>query len=299
MGFLLNVLNLVTHQVDLTEDETKLCTEAMETCEAFLKEEFTAGKGRGILWGNEPWSVGHVLLGIAGAPHSDQMFFRDSELNECVLRWYEGLEWLPSEGGWTDLTDTSFTLIGLVNYYRERELELCGRHHGMAIELTRQLTSRIDFRFEEQASRRMTVYPIWRMRKFNAVRNMCFVLMPFRAPWSARIYRILGEIIRDCGLTVKRADEVFQPDIMEDIWCGLNECRVVVADCTGRNPNVFYELGIAHTLGKSVIVLTQREKDIPFDIQRLRYIKYEDNDDGYRKLRESLPQYIDALLKGN
>jgi hypothetical protein len=46
--------------------------------------------------------------------------------------------------------------------------------------------------------------------------------------------------------------------------------RVVICDCTGRNPNVFYEIGIAHTLGREVILITQNPEDIPFDLRHLR-----------------------------
>ena len=128
---------------------------------------------------------------------------------------------------------------------------------------------------------------------------MCFILMPFSPSRATRIYRIIGEIARDSGLIAKRADQIYGDNpIMEDIWGSLNESGFVIAECTGRNPNVFYELGIAHTLGKKVIIVTQREKDIPFDIRSFRYIKYEDNADGYRKLRDGLTQHIAAIQRG-
>ena len=63
--------------------------------------------------------------------------------------------------------------------------------------------------------------------------------------------------------------------IIDDICNSILGADVVVADCTGQNPNVFYELGIAHTLGKDVILLTQSIDDIPFDISHLRFIEYE------------------------
>ena len=299
MGFLLTVLSLMKRRMSLRGDELRVYSEATRICEDYLKGEFLANRERGTLWTNEPWIVGHVLLGVASAPNSNTLFFRDADFNDFLVRWYEGLKWMPARGGWANLVDTSFTLIGLASYYRERECSLGGGDPIIGTQATRRVSSCVDFRFEEQASRRLTVYPIWRTRKFTLVKNLCFVLMPFRASWSSRIYRILGEIIRECDLTVKRADEVFRPDIMEDIWCALNECKIVIAECTGRNPNVFYELGIAHTLGKDVIVLTQKKKDIPFDIQRFRYIEYDDNDDGYRKLREELPKYINTFLKGS
>ena len=62
----------------------------------------------------------------------------------------------------------------------------------------------------------------------------------------------------------------------------LTHARVVVADLTGRNPNVFYELGIAHQQVKPVIQLAQRLADVPFDVRHLRTVIYRwrvDSDD--------------------
>ena len=55
---------------------------------------------------------------------------------------------------------------------------------------------------------------------------------------------------------------------------------VVICDCSDRNPNVFYEIGIAHTLGREVILITQSEADIPFDLLHLRYVRYLNNPEG-------------------
>jgi len=62
---------------------------------------------------------------------------------------------------------------------------------------------------------------------------------------------------------------------MADIWEAICAARIIVADCTGRNPNVFYEAGLAHTVGKPVVLLTQNKDDIPFDLRHIRYIDYE------------------------
>ena len=83
---------------------------------------------------------------------------------------------------------------------------------------------------------------------------------------------------------------------MEDVWKGINEANIVIADITNRNPNVFYELGIAHTLGKKVILLTQHIEDIPFDLKRYRIIEYEDNIDGYDKLEIGLKNTISEIF---
>ena len=55
-----------------------------------------------------------------------------------------------------------------------------------------------------------------------------------------------------------RADDIYDNrPIIEDVWRCTNEARILIAELTGRNPNVFYETGIAHTVGKEVILITQ------------------------------------------
>lgn len=123
--------------------------------------------------------------------------------------------------------------------------------------------------------------------------HVVFVLMPFTEPWSSRIWQDhIKPIVQ--GLEVsprfvcRRADDLYGHDVLLDIVGAIKTAAVVIADTTGRNPNVFYELGIAHTYGQPVVLLTQRAEDIPFDLQRFRHIVYEDNSDGYRALERGL-----------
>lgn len=247
--------------------------------------------------GDEPWIIGHVLLGIARSPNRGDLYFLDKEFNSQLLDWYSNLEWRPGSGGWADVPDTAFTLIGLVNYYLEREAFVRGGGPELRPELTREISSRIDFRFENRGSRRMVVYPVWNQRSFAPLRDECFVIMPFKARWSDAVYQTLQEVLKECDLVASRGDSTQGADIMEDIWRGLNECKMVIAECTGRNKNVFYELGVAHTLGKDVILLTQKESDVPFDVASRRYILYKDDAEGHQILRKEIPKYINSILR--
>jgi hypothetical protein len=69
-----------------------------------------------------------------------------------------------------------------------------------------------------------------------------------------------------------KADEIFAPAnyITKNIWQLINRSSLLIADVTITNPNVFYELGIAHTIGRDVIIIPQNKDDIPFDIQSLQ-----------------------------
>lgn len=79
-----------------------------------------------------------------------------------------------------------------------------------------------------------------------------------------------------------------QAAIIQDVVSLIDRSRIVICDCSGRNPNVFYEAGIAHTLGRDVIIITQSEHDIPFDLRHLRYIKYLNNTQGLDELEKAL-----------
>jgi hypothetical protein len=70
-----------------------------------------------------------------------------------------------------------------------------------------------------------------------------------------------------------------------------------LADVTGRNPNVMYEMGIVHTVGKPTILLTQRLSEIPFDFTHLRHYEYADNIDSFREYVELFPSVIKEVCK--
>jgi hypothetical protein len=102
-----------------------------------------------------------------------------------------------------------------------------------------------------------------------------FMVMPFRPELNVVYTDVVKPTIEAIGLTINRGDDPFtDKDIMYDVWSMLNACKLVIADCTGRNPNVFYELGVAHTLGKPVIMLTQEIDTLPFDVSGKRAIAY-------------------------
>lgn len=114
------------------------------------------------------------------------------------------------------------------------------------------------------------------------------VMMPFDAQFQG-VYGSIQAATEDAGLRCRRADEIWEtPAIIQDVVNLIDRAKVVVCDCTGRNPNVFYEIGIAHALGRDVILLTQSDHDVPFDLRHLRYIRYLNNGEGLQNLRAQL-----------
>lgn len=120
-------------------------------------------------------------------------------------------------------------------------------------------------------------------------------MMPFELSFN-NVYETLKSVASDVGLRCRRADDIWEnPAVMQDVVSLIDKSKVVIADCTGRNPNVFYEIGIAHTLGREVILITQSEADIPFDLRHLRYIKYLNNGEGLAQLSEHIKPRLDSL----
>jgi len=142
----------------------------------------------------------------------------------------------------------------------------------------------------------LAVSPVFRARDIKQEEDLCFILMPFK-PSFDRLYR--GQIkpaVEASGFKCVRADDIFSPTpILEDIWIHILKGKVIIADVTGRNPNVFYEIGIAHTVGRPVIVIAQDKADIPFDISQFRYFVYSDNTQGWNTLRTTITSALRSI----
>ena len=127
--------------------------------------------------------------------------------------------------------------------------------------------------------------PSDRIKKLGKAANVsandsCFVMQPFAAPLGDYYEKVYKPAIEKAGLKSVRADaDIFGTGkIMDQVWDGINSAKVLVAELTSRNPNVFYELGLAHALRKPVVLVSSREDDVPFDLQHIRVIYYDVTD---------------------
>ena len=125
--------------------------------------------------------------------------------------------------------------------------------------------------------------------------------MPFTEELTRIYERIIKPMVEGQGLACKRADDIrTNKAIMDNIWKSICEARLIIADLTLGNPNVFYKLGIAHTVRKEAILISQRqeaEKERPFDVLHLRTIIYEDTAVGGHYLRRELAESIRVVLE--
>lgn len=103
-----------------------------------------------------------------------------------------------------------------------------------------------------------------------------FVIMPFGEPWSDRVFQKLIAVgVRDGGLECVRGDMIVRVgDLGRNIWGALLHAGIVIADVSAVNANVFYELGLAHALGKDTVILRQKGSMIPADIGGAHYHEY-------------------------
>jgi hypothetical protein len=133
---------------------------------------------------------------------------------------------------------------------------------------------------------------------FTLDSQLCFVLMPFADRFQPIYDDHIRPEVQRARLRCERADEIRGTSLITwDIWEKINRARFLIADLTDRNPNVFYELGLAHAISKDVILLTQSMDFVPFDLKALRCIVYEFTPRGVQLLEKRLSETISALMK--
>lgn len=132
----------------------------------------------------------------------------------------------------------------------------------------------------------------------NTSRPTCFVISPFGEPYDSYFTRIIKPALDECGFYAARGDSLFRPSsIMDDIWLGIREAKLLIAELTTRNANVFYELGLAHALSKPVILIATSMEDVPFDLRSIRVLLYNKDDPEWgARLRGDIVQAIREVL---
>lgn len=146
------------------------------------------------------------------------------------------------------------------------------------------------------SERKITFAPtVFQVPENTAIESdLVAVMMPFNAAFNS----VHEGILRACcaaGYRCLRVDGIWEEStVIQDIFNLIFRAHVVVVDFTGKNPNVMYETGIAHTLGKHVIPISQSLDDVPFDMAHHRILKYLPNGEGIEvmvsKLAEKLRQ---------
>jgi hypothetical protein len=122
--------------------------------------------------------------------------------------------------------------------------------------------------------------------------------MPFAEPFETYYKKIIKPAVDDNELYAVRGDSLFRSThIMDDIWSAITDSTLVIAELTGKNPNVYYELGLSHAMRKPAILISSNIEDVPFDLRPLRVLIYDKNDpDWGETLKFNISKAIDKTL---
>src|SRR6266478_2104220 len=129
--------------------------------------------------------------------------------------------------------------------------------------------------------------------KRATIRTKVFIAMPFARRFNPVYEDVIRPALQEIGCNVDRVDEVYKSTpIIRDIELGIQKADIFVADLSERNPNVLYELGYARGIGRPLVLITQKIRDVPFDLQHRRCFLYSSSFRGKNKLVEDLQQAV-------
>ncbi|MCI5157660.1 MAG: S1 RNA-binding domain-containing protein [Candidatus Electrothrix sp. AUS1_2] len=137
-------------------------------------------------------------------------------------------------------------------------------------------------------------------REFHPKDGNCFVLMPHgivdEFDWDAHYREIISSAITEAGMIPIRADDIYsaQQQLIERTWKSIQEAEIIIADITGRDPNVMYELGLAHVIWKPVILLATEQSVIPNDLSQYPPVRYTTEGMGLVQLIRELKKALTA-----
>ena len=121
-----------------------------------------------------------------------------------------------------------------------------------------------------------------------------FVLMPFKDDFDDTYNLGIRAACKEAGTYCERVDEqIYTENMMDRVYNQIAKADIIIADTSGRNPNVFYELGYAHALGKRTILLIRSGEDIPFDVKHSPHVIYKT----IASLKNDLKKRIRFFLK--
>ncbi|HEX2078477.1 MAG TPA: CHAT domain-containing protein [Longimicrobium sp.] len=121
------------------------------------------------------------------------------------------------------------------------------------------------------------------------------VMMPFSQEF-AETYQEIRKACEAVGLRCQRADTIWEEStIMQDVFNLIYRSAVTIVDLSGRNPNVMYECGIAHTLGRPVLPISRNMEALPFDLAHHRVLAYLPTPEGHARMREKLESRLRSM----
>jgi hypothetical protein len=195
--------------------------------------------------------------------------------------------------------DVSLNMLEDAGFIQDEEVE--GVMKIRATSLMSKVQTTLGLNFSELAKHQpqssMLISPTFGLPSNTKFTFDVFVLMPFTPELQPVYQDHIKNVARELGMSVARADDFFTTQsVMEEIWAAIVNSKIMIADCTGKNPNVFYEIGVAHSIGKPVVLIAQNPEDVPFDLRHRRYIRYEYTPRGIKDFEDRLRK---TLIEAN
>lgn len=136
------------------------------------------------------------------------------------------------------------------------------------------------------------------IRNYQVLREnpRVFVIMQYTAPYNALYTDVIAPVCAEHGLVALRSDETYGPGlVIADIARDIVEAKVIIAEITPANPNVYYEVGYAHALNKLTILIAEKLTQLPFDVSPFRVLFYENTIAGKAKVEAGLRKHLQAI----
>jgi hypothetical protein len=132
----------------------------------------------------------------------------------------------------------------------------------------------------------------------NAEKPKAFMIMQFTEQYKELYEEVIKEVCsKHFDLNVIKADEIYGPGIiLADIIRSISESKVIIAEISPINTNVFYEVGYAHALNKPTILIAEKGTKLPFDVSPFRVLFYQNTIAGKKKVQEGLLKHLDSIL---
>lgn len=199
--------------------------------------------------------------------------------------------------GWSDLLKNDLQCISPVSiafpiaYLSLKDDELKESHRKVAELLVQPTEEDID-----RKRRIVRVNPIYRGRDFLIEPDLCFVLMEFQPPYTDIYDHLIKPTVEGESFRCLKSDDIFTTtSVIEDIWANINKAALIIAEISSNNPNVMYELGICHTVGKNVMLITQYPDKIPFNFRHMRCYPYKNDIPGSDELKRNIKSVIQHM----
>ena len=215
-------------------------------------------------------------------------FELDKFLPEIGIDELKKLEWELDIGDW-EFSRTHWAL---------KDVDLLQELSDASVitEQSREKSYFKDYHIVEDNTNTIVRPKVFRIPKSEVEADLVSVMRPFDPSFKS-VQTTLKKACNSLNLSCYDASEIWnESEILQDVFSLIYRSKVVICDYSDRNPNVFYEAGIAHTLGREVIPIVQNPEHIPFDLRHHRYIKYLNNSEGLNELKIEVVERLKTLF---